>query len=504
MPPPWWRPSWHDSHGCCNPRTPHLAAVAAFGLASGPHSIRGPGNPLPRPGTPAAAAAAMAVAVADIGKAVRDVLYGTPASGSYSYDPLKLSYGTKTADGVALTLGAVKKDDKADLSLRTVYNFNNYGLTAVFNTSDKVAVTASVDKIAPGVKLALAATLPDTQSGKLLLDYVNKQVHIKTSVGLTTQPKVTVSAATAINNVVFGGEAAYDTAKSAVSNYGVAVGLHAGDSQLGIHLQVRHRGGAGGSRRRGGSRRSSSSDGGSSRPAAAACRPRAPPSLLRSLTRCPAPRTPRAGQAGDAAPGGGAQRVQGQGAGGGDQPPRGRRRRDVHARHRAPPGQRRAAQDQGASRALALRPLCVACLCLRGGGCMRVLVEWGGSARGWQRAPPGGERWRCCCARVQLRIWLPSCGHYWRGRLLQPPTRRSRAARRLPASRRAAAGRPQRHPVCAVRAAPGDGREVCAEHAAGHAQHRRQGAQGRLCARPGVSRKLRRRAAEQASRQPSG
>lgn len=177
----------------------------------------------------------MAIAVADIGKSVRDILYGAK-DGVFQYDQ-KFSYATKTADGVALTLAAIRKDDKADLSLRTVYNVNNYGLTAVFNTSDKVAVTATVDKIAPGVKLGLSATLPDTQSGKLLLDYVNDRVHVKSSVGLTTQPKVTLSAATGYKNLVFGGEASYDTAKSTISNYGLALGLHAGDSQLAVHLQ---------------------------------------------------------------------------------------------------------------------------------------------------------------------------------------------------------------------------------------------------------------------------
>lgn len=47
----------------------------------------------------------------------------------------------------ALTLTAVRKDDKADLSLRSVYNYGNYGVTAVFNTSDKVNVTATIDKV---------------------------------------------------------------------------------------------------------------------------------------------------------------------------------------------------------------------------------------------------------------------------------------------------------------------------------------------------------------------
>jgi voltage-dependent anion channel protein 2 len=136
-----------------------------------------------------------------------------------------------------LTLAAIRKDDKADLSLRSVYNYGNYGLTAIFNTSDKVNVLATIDKVAPGVKVSLSATLPDTQSGKLLVDYVNQQVHVKSSVGLTTSPKVTVSAASGYKNLVFGAEAAYDTAKSEVSNYGFALGVHAGDSQLAVHLQ---------------------------------------------------------------------------------------------------------------------------------------------------------------------------------------------------------------------------------------------------------------------------
>lgn len=117
------------------------------------------------------------------------------------------------------------------------------------------------------------------------------------SVGLTTQPKVTLAAATGYRNLVFGAEVgclcvwpahreaekgtrgahnfgapwtsaaraeadappppprvapvsllsclqgAYDTAKSVVSNYGLALGLHAGDSQLAVHLQVRRPGG---------------------------------------------------------------------------------------------------------------------------------------------------------------------------------------------------------------------------------------------------------------------
>jgi hypothetical protein len=44
-------------------------------------------------------APAMAIALADIGKSVREVLYGTPKEGVFGFDQ-KVTYATKTADGV--------------------------------------------------------------------------------------------------------------------------------------------------------------------------------------------------------------------------------------------------------------------------------------------------------------------------------------------------------------------------------------------------------------------
>ncbi len=41
----------------------------------------------------------MAIALADVGKSVREILYGTPKEGTFSYDQ-KVTYATKTADGV--------------------------------------------------------------------------------------------------------------------------------------------------------------------------------------------------------------------------------------------------------------------------------------------------------------------------------------------------------------------------------------------------------------------
>eukprot|EP00877_Chromochloris_zofingiensis_P004036 jgi/Chrzof1/13633/Cz08g05060.t1 len=173
----------------------------------------------------------------DIGKAAKDVLLGSK-EGVFQFDQ-KFSVATKTADGVALTVAAVNKGDKADLSLRTVYNYKNYGLTAIFNTSDKVAVTASIDNIAPGLKATLSATLPDSSSGKLAVDYINPYVNVRSTIGLTSSPKVTLAAASGVQNIIYGGEATFDTAKSVLSGYSVGVGYHAADSQFAAMLADR-------------------------------------------------------------------------------------------------------------------------------------------------------------------------------------------------------------------------------------------------------------------------
>lgn len=116
-------------------------------------------------------------------------------------------------------------------------SYKNYGLTALFKTStDKVEVTSTVDNVAPGLKAAIHATLPDTQSAKLLVDYAHQHAHLRTTVGLNTQPKVSVAATTGRGNVIYGAEGTFDTAKSEVTGYGVLVGWTAPDSQLVLQL----------------------------------------------------------------------------------------------------------------------------------------------------------------------------------------------------------------------------------------------------------------------------
>lgn len=124
--------------------------------------------------------------------------------GAYFFDQ-KVSVSTATADGVKLDFLAAKKGERADLMLKTGYTFGRFGFNAILNTTDKVAVTASVDQVAPGLKATIMATLPDVASGKMALDWSTPHGHVKAVMGLTSSPRVDLWATTAYKNLVVGG-----------------------------------------------------------------------------------------------------------------------------------------------------------------------------------------------------------------------------------------------------------------------------------------------------------
>lgn len=172
----------------------------------------------------------------EVGKNAKEVLFGG-REGLYQFDQ-RISLSTKTADGVALAVQGINKGEKADLSLKSTYNYKNYGLTALFRTgSDKIDVTTTIDNLAPGLKAAVHATLPDSQSGKLLLDYVPcTYAHVRATVGLNTQPKVAIATTAQRGAILYGAEGTFDTAKSEVTGYGLLAGWMGGDSQLVLQL----------------------------------------------------------------------------------------------------------------------------------------------------------------------------------------------------------------------------------------------------------------------------
>ncbi|KXZ46183.1 hypothetical protein GPECTOR_46g252 [Gonium pectorale] len=173
----------------------------------------------------------MPVAFADIGKAAKGFLGGDKPTGSFQFDP-KLSVSSTTSSGVKIDISAVQKAEKVDATLKAAYSTKKYSVDVSVDPSNKVQATASVNEVAPGIKLTTSAVVLDPSTAKLTLDYSMPYLALKSTLGLTATPVVDVAASTGYQNVVLGGEASYDTAKSALTKYNFAVGYHAADFQI--------------------------------------------------------------------------------------------------------------------------------------------------------------------------------------------------------------------------------------------------------------------------------
>lgn len=101
------------------------------------------------------------------------------------------------------------------------------------DASGKALVNLSLSELAKGVKLSASAALPDPASAKLTVDYTAcREFNIRATTTLTSAPVVDLVAVTEYKGVLLGGEAAYDTAKAAVTKYNVAAGYNTAEYQV--------------------------------------------------------------------------------------------------------------------------------------------------------------------------------------------------------------------------------------------------------------------------------
>ena len=71
---------------------------------------------------------------------------------------------------------------------------------------------------------------------QLVVDYSVPHVTLKTTVGLTQNPKVTLAASTGQRGVVAGAEVAYDTGKGNVTGWNAGAAYNAADFQAAVLL----------------------------------------------------------------------------------------------------------------------------------------------------------------------------------------------------------------------------------------------------------------------------
>ncbi len=156
-------------------------------------------------------------AYGDVGKAVADLLKGSPKSGAFQLDN-KITYSGTTSTGLAVTLTAVTKGDKVEPLLKAAWsNKLGYSADVSFDGGAKVGVNfGAANVLLPGLKLTGSVALPDPNSGKLSADYAFPYLTTKATVTATAKPVVDLVASTGYKDVIGGVETGYDTAKSAV------------------------------------------------------------------------------------------------------------------------------------------------------------------------------------------------------------------------------------------------------------------------------------------------
>jgi len=175
-------------------------------------------------------------AFSDIGRATRDLLYGSK-SGVFQYNQA-LNITTRTADGVEFAVTTVKKDEKVEAALKAAYKTKKYGVTGTFGSAGLATTSVSFYNIAPGLDVTLFGILPDVASAaKVSADYVVPHLTVKTVVGLTQNPKIDLQATTGYKDCIFGGEATFDTNKQDVTKWSAGVGYQRLDYAVGALLK---------------------------------------------------------------------------------------------------------------------------------------------------------------------------------------------------------------------------------------------------------------------------
>ncbi|DBA78161.1 TPA: hypothetical protein ACH3X2_008127 [Trebouxia sp. C0005] len=174
-------------------------------------------------------------AFSDIGKSTKDLLYGGGNTGAFQFNNV-LNLSSTTADGVEFTATSTQKGDSLETIVKAAYGSKNYKFASSILPDGKALLSITAKNLAPNLTAVLSGTLPDEQSGKVVVDYSVPHLTLKTTVGLTQNPKVVLAATTGQKGVVAGAEVSYDTNKGNVTTWNAGIGYNAADFQASVHL----------------------------------------------------------------------------------------------------------------------------------------------------------------------------------------------------------------------------------------------------------------------------
>jgi len=166
----------------------------------------------------------------EIGKKTKDLL-----TKDYTYDQ-KFTVNTATSAGLNFVTTGVKKGEVFAADISTNFKRNNITADVKVDTKSNILATVTVDEFTAGAKSIFSFTIPDSKSGKVEVQYTHDHVGITSSIGLTPNPLVDVTAAIGSEGLVIGGEVGYDTATGRLTKYNAGVGFTKPDFSTAVTL----------------------------------------------------------------------------------------------------------------------------------------------------------------------------------------------------------------------------------------------------------------------------
>lgn len=155
----------------------------------------------------------------DIGKKAKDLL-----TRDYNYDQ-KFTVTTYSETGLGFTSTGVKKGDSFTGDLNTQYKYQNATFDVKLDTYSTISTTITLDQLIPRARTIFSFKIPDQKSGKVDLQYLHDNVGVSSSIGLTPTPIIDFSGTLGTDELVLGGEVAFDTASGTFSKYSAGVGF---------------------------------------------------------------------------------------------------------------------------------------------------------------------------------------------------------------------------------------------------------------------------------------
>lgn len=163
-------------------------------------------------------------AYTDIAKGAKDLLYGSAGSGGIFQFENKVTFQSKTANGVTLATTAVRRGDGMSANCVVAGAKGNLTGDAVITSSGAVELEAAALNLAPGLTVSATASLPALAASTVGLVYRTPYLVAKSSMSLSITPLIDLALSTGYREVTLGTQFGFNTASSLLTSWSFAAG----------------------------------------------------------------------------------------------------------------------------------------------------------------------------------------------------------------------------------------------------------------------------------------